>query len=72
MAVWLLTIAHPLILRLGYMPHILAGMIAKRRYARGIESMFLWQNVGGSLLTLAPAITYSLKVITPTHRTSSQ
>jgi hypothetical protein len=26
-----------------------------------MESLFLWQNVGGGLMTVAPAITYSLK-----------
>ena len=33
------------------------------RYSRGVESLFLWQCVGGALMTVAPALTYSLKVL---------
>ncbi|GAB4824039.1 hypothetical protein N2152v2_011085 [Parachlorella kessleri] len=42
-----------------FMPEATLGHVFG--YARGIESMFLWQNIGGGLMTVAPAITYSLK-----------
>lgn len=29
---------------------------------QGAESLFLWRAVGGAVLTLVPAIAYSLKV----------
>lgn len=31
------------------------------RYVKGVESFFLWQNIGVGLMTIAPAVTYSLK-----------
>lgn len=30
-------------------------------YVKGTDGFFWWQNIGGALLTLAPALTYSLK-----------
>jgi hypothetical protein len=30
-------------------------------YVKAIDSFFWWQNIGGALMTIAPALTYSLK-----------
>lgn len=30
-------------------------------FLKGDDSIFLWRNMGGALLTLLPAVTYSLK-----------
>ena len=31
------------------------------RFAKGVDTFFLWQCIGGGLMTAAPAVTYSLK-----------
>lgn len=28
-----------------------------RRYVKGVESFFLWQNIGAGLMTVTPAVT---------------
>ncbi|KAL4445732.1 hypothetical protein ABPG77_008931 [Micractinium sp. CCAP 211/92] len=30
-------------------------------FVKGVDSFFLWQTIGGGLMTVAPAVTYSLK-----------
>lgn len=42
-----------------FMPE--ASLAAALGYVKDRASLFLWQNIGGGLLTIAPAVTYSLK-----------
>ena len=38
-----------------------AHPLPRRSYVKSVDSFFLWQNIGGALLTLAPTVTYTLK-----------
>lgn len=43
------------------LPIALPACPSGRRFVKGVEGFFFWQAIGAGLMTVAPAVTYSLK-----------